>query len=163
MAGWLSQRIGAIVLRGPSAVVAERGADAQGALLLAARHDGYAARFGVLHERRWRLSQDEAGLTGEDAFLPGGKGRKGGMRRAPVAIRFHLHPSVRATRSGERTVRLAGAACTWEFSAQAGTLALEESVFFAALDGARRTEQIVLRLVLEGETRVDWAFRRVAA
>ena len=169
MAGWLSQRIGPVVLRGPTDVAAERGTDAQGALLLAARHDGYVRDFGLVHERRWRLTRDAAVLEGEDAFRPAGKGA---LRPATAAIRFHLHPSVRATRTGESTVRLAGAggakAVDWEFTADGGGLALEESVFFAAVEGTRRTEQIVLRVALAAEsrtaeTRVTWRFGRVPA
>jgi uncharacterized heparinase superfamily protein len=38
---------------------------------------------------------------------------------------------------------------------------IEESVFFAASNGARRTEQIVLHLTVQDGTRVAWRFRKL--
>ena len=78
-----------------------------------------------------------------------------------AAIRFHLHPTVRASRVG-RGVRLAGAGAPWLFEADELDPVIEESVFFAALNGARRTEQIVLHLTVADGTRVAWRFRRLA-
>ncbi len=158
MAGWLSQRIGAVVLRGPVEVVAERGEEPDGALLLAGSHDGYVAPFGLVHERRWRLAA--ACVEGEDRFRAAEGAR---ARGGACAIRFHLHPSVRASRTGARNVRLAlpgGGA--WFFEAATGEVALEESVFFAHFGGPRRTEQIVVRLEAAGGVRVGWSFRQAA-
>ncbi|MGX7703484.1 heparinase II/III family protein [Methylobacterium sp. Gmos1] len=158
LAAWLKRRMGPVVVRGPAEVTVERGSDAAGAAVLAARHDGYAPTLGLLHERRWRLHPDGALLEGDDGFLRDPSGR-GGPTEA--AIRFHLHPSVRASRVG-RGVRLSGAGAPWLFEADEIDPVIEESVFFAALNGARRTEQIVLHLTAADGTRVAWRFRRLA-
>ncbi|SFU64863.1 Uncharacterized conserved protein, heparinase superfamily [Methylobacterium sp. 174MFSha1.1] len=157
LAAWLKRRMGPIVVRGPAEVTVERGSDAAGAAVLAARHDGYAPTLGLLHERRWRLHPDGALLEGHDGFVRDAAGRGG---PAEAAIRFHLHPSVRASRVG-RGVRLAGAGAPWLFEADEIDPVIEESVFFAALNGARRTEQIVLHLTAADGTRVAWRFRRL--
>ena len=43
--------------------------DESGAIALRAMHDGYASRFGILHERVLLLSKDGSRLEGEDIFL----------------------------------------------------------------------------------------------
>jgi uncharacterized heparinase superfamily protein len=139
----------------------ERGTDAGGACVLAARHDGYVPTLGLRHERRWRLHPDGGLLEGDDGFVrdPSGRGDPGSTVEA--AIRFHLHPSVRASRVGQG-VRLAGAGAPWLFEADGIDPVIEESVFFAAFNGARRTEQIVLHLTVQDGTRAAWRFRRLA-
>ncbi|KMO16677.1 heparinase II/III family protein [Methylobacterium platani] len=163
LAAWLTRRMGPIIVRGPAEVAVERGSDAEGASVLAARHDGYVPTLGLRHERRWRLHADGALLEGHDGFVA-----ETGARGDPVgsgdpvaaAIRFHLHPSVRASRVG-RGVHLAGAGAPWLFEVDEIDPVIEESVFFAAFNGARRTEQIVLHLTVGDGTRVAWRFRRL--
>ena len=102
-------------------------------------------------------------LEGHDGFVRATGPHEAKGRREPVeaAIRFHLHPSVRASRVG-RGVRLTGAGAPWLFEADEIDPVIEESVFFAAFNGARRTEQIVLHLTVGDGTRVAWRFRRLA-
>ena len=65
-----------------------------------------------------------------------------------MVLRFHLHPAVKASRSqdGQTVMLVLPNGQSWAFEADGLPLALEESVFFAAADGLRRTEQIVVRL-----------------
>ncbi|ACL60067.1 heparinase II/III family protein [Methylobacterium nodulans] len=163
LAVWLKSRIGPVIVRGPAHVPSERGSEPDGTSVLAASHDGYVPSFGLVHERRWRLAADGALLEGEDAFLRPLREGSGRDETRPVeaAIRFHLHPSVRVGREGH-AVRLLGAnGETWLFEAEAIDPVIEESVFFAAFNGARRTEQIVLHLSVTDGTRVAWRFRRL--
>lgn len=158
VSAWLLHRRGPVVLSGPTSVAVERRTE-PGASVLAARHDGYVASFGVIHERRWRLSADPECLEGEDAFRR--EGRHGGRPRA-VAVRFHLHTSVTARAEAEGSVALTLATGeAWRFTAEGGTLALEESVYFAGVVGARKTTQIVLHLTVAEEARLRWRIARV--
>lgn len=165
LAAWLKGRIGPVIVRGPAEVPVERGQES-GTQVLAARHDGYAPTLGLIHERRWRLSADGVLLQGDDAFVgaerPGRAGTHGRAEPDPVeaAIRFHLHPSLRVGREG-RAVRLAAPGEAWLFEADGIDPVIEESVFFAASNGARRTEQIVLHLTVQDGTRVAWRFRKL--
>lgn len=159
-AGPVNQRLGRFlgspVLSGPRLVSATREATAEG-LSLTASHDGYIKRFGLIHERSFDLGGHGDRLEGEDTFISQ-------ESTAPVGteatLRFHLHPAVRASRLADGT----GALLTlpnrdvWSFEVDVGDLSLEESVFFAAADGIRRTEQIVVA-VDAGTTRsVRWRF-----
>ncbi|HKH34532.1 MAG TPA: heparinase II/III family protein [Beijerinckiaceae bacterium] len=161
IAGWLIRRLGQALIRGPREVPVDRreAAEAGSDILLRASHDGYR-RFGIMHERIWRLSGTGARLEGEDGFARPGS-RTGAV---PIAIRFHLAPGVRASRvqGGDAVVILLPNREAWQFEAEGVEPALEESIFFAASEGLRRAEQIVLSLDAGKAPRVKWRFERLA-
>jgi len=150
---------GPAILSGPRKVAARRETDGD-ATTLVASHDGYRKRFGLVHQRRWRLAASGERLEGEDRFT-----REGRRHQTPVgvAIRFHLHPGVKASRSqdGQTAMLLLPDGEAWAFEADGLILSLEESVFFAAPDGARRTEQVVVAVEAGPETVVPWRFVRL--
>lgn len=159
---WLSRRLGPVVLRGPGDVQSVRSEEGD-ARVVAARHDGYARDYGIVHERRWQLSGDGSRLEGEDAFLREGEGRAR-TRGRDVAIRFHLHPAIAVRAEAADGLDLASPLGElWRFSAEGAAVAVEESVYFAGLGGARRTDQIVLHLRVGDPARVRWSFVRIAA
>ena len=147
------------VLRGPAAVASER-VEEPDSVMLAARHDGYAPDFGIVHERRWQLFPTNTRLEGRDAFLRQGKAR---VRGHDVAIRFHLHPGI-AVRGVPDGLELASALGeVWVFRASGAEIAIEESVYFSGLTGPRRTDQIVLHLRVSDDVEVRWSFARLAS
>ncbi len=150
---------GPLVLAGPRTVPVHRARTAQGTLLVAS-HDGYGPGFGVVHERQFALGADGSRLEGEDILKPARAGRD--LPDHPFAIRFHLHPAVAATVvDGETVLLRLSTGETWQFEAGGRSVALEESVFFAGVDGTRRTLQIVVE-ARSGESRsVAWAFTRI--
>jgi uncharacterized heparinase superfamily protein len=161
LAAWLARRLGHALIRGPRDVSLERREELDGereTQVLRASHDGYR-RLGVVHERLWRLSEAGERLEGEDAFTR--RASRGGA--VPVAIRFHLAPGVRASRvqGGDVIMLLLTNREAWQFEADGVEPALEESVFFAASDGLRRAEQIVLSFDAGTIPRVRWHFERL--
>lgn len=129
-----------------------------------ATHDGYARRFGLIHERRLTLSSDGRQLTGEDRLYPAEKRRRRPENIA-FAARFHLAPAVEvtATADGQGAIlRLRGGAA-WQFRCRGGQLMLEDSVW---IDGAARPQQ-TLMLAITGETPPDgmtisWELKRAS-
>jgi uncharacterized heparinase superfamily protein len=158
IAAWLLKRLGPVALAGPQTVAAER-AERDHVQILDARHDAYRPRFGVTHERRWRLSREGQRLEGEDTFIPDA----GTSPTEEAFIRFHLFPGIRASRAqGGRVVMLVlPNREAWQFEALPVEAWLEDSIFFSATDGARRTEQIVLKLRLGETSSVRWRFERL--
>ncbi|KEO88903.1 heparinase [Erythrobacter longus] len=59
-----------------------------------ASHDGYAARFGLIHERILTVANDGNEIVGEDILVPAS--RKGKRGKVGFAIRFHLGKGVEA-------------------------------------------------------------------
>jgi hypothetical protein len=61
-----------------------------GATRLEASHNGYAARYGLIHRRILILRDDGAELRGEDLLVP--RAARGKRGKVGFAIRFHLGP-----------------------------------------------------------------------
>lgn len=130
-----------------------------GNLWLELSHDGYVDAFGLVHERRLYLDASGADLRGEDAIR--GSGSKGGAGLA-FAVRFHLHPGVRASLVADRSAALlrlpSGAG--WRLRVTGGALALEESVYLAAGEPRRAEQLVVSGRLRPTEARVKWALSR---
>jgi uncharacterized heparinase superfamily protein len=151
---------GAPVVSGPVDVENYREVVANGELLTTS-HDGYVPRFGVIHRRVLMVALDGSRLDGEDTVspAPGGRNRS---NQTDYALRFHLHPSVKASRlSDARGVMLVlPNRDVWTFEALDDKVELEDSVFLAGNDGPRRTAQIVIRQESRHASSVRWSFVR---
>ena len=150
--------LGPRLVDGPAHVEAKR-RESEDGTHLDARHDGYAAPFGIVHERRWFVSHDGTDIRGEDTFVS-----HADAAPQPFAVRFHLHPSVKAARmaDGKAIVLTLPSGATWRFGSDA-TLDLPDSVYLGTGDAIRRSHQIVIA----GETAaapvaVKWALKKIA-
>jgi uncharacterized heparinase superfamily protein len=150
---------GVPIVGGPRAVKIAREETDDG-IMLVATHDGYARPFNMIHRRVLKLSADGSALAGEDSFTPA-RGDKFSLRVPDeFAIRFHLHPSVKANRLTDRH----GVMLTlpdrdvWTFNAYEDTVEIEESVYLAGSDGPRRTVQMVIYGHARTQPNVQWAF-----
>jgi uncharacterized heparinase superfamily protein len=151
---------GAPIVSGPSNVESYREVVPNGELLTSS-HDGYLARFGVVHRRVLMAAQDGSRLDGEDTLSPVPGARVRG-NETDFALRFHLHPSVKASRlSDARGVMLVlPSRDVWTFEALEDRVELEDSVFLAGNDGPRRTAQIVIRQDSRHASSIRWSFVR---
>src|SRR5580692_11774023 len=108
---------GSPMLGGPGHVNVTREERSDGIMLRAA-HDGYADRFDIIHERTVVLSNDGNKLEGEDMFISatGGQIR---VKNDAYAVRFHLHPSAKATRltDGHGVMLMTAGRDVWTFTA----------------------------------------------
>jgi uncharacterized heparinase superfamily protein len=149
---------GTPMVGGPTEVAVAREEQSNG-LMLRASHDGYAEAFNVIHERVLLLSTDGRRLDGEDAFTPA-QGDAVPAGRDQFAVRFHLHPSVRANRlaDGHSAMLLMANKEVWTFNAYEDRVDIEESVYLAGPDGPRRTVQIVIYGRARKVMRVQWTF-----
>jgi uncharacterized heparinase superfamily protein len=154
---------GAPIVSGPTNVESYREALAKGELLTAS-HDGYLARFGVVHRRVLMAAHGGSRLDGEDTLSPPPGARIKG-RDTDYALRFHLHPAVKASHlSDARGVMLVlPNREVWTFEALDDRVELEDSVFLAGNDGPRRTAQIVIRQDLKQAASIRWSFVRSTA
>ena len=152
----ISSIIGAPLVDGPHEVRCDR-LDQPGSQGFIAGHDGYVRRFGIYHERRLTLSAEGDSLAGVDRFIPQGGSAS---QHDAVVIRFHLHPDVELFRDGKgRLVLAPPQADRWFFSCNLAPR-VEESIFFAALGGPRRSRQIVLAFRASEVPEAQWQFHR---
>ncbi len=154
---------GAPITRGPVHVEAYRESVSNG-LLLTTSHDGYMSQFGIVHRRVLMMSSDGTRLDGEDT-LTTAPGYRVKASSDDFALRFHLHPSVKASRlSDAKGVMLVlPSRDVWTFEALDDRVDLEESVFLAGTDGPRRTAQIVIKQTARQASSIRWSFVRSAA
>jgi uncharacterized heparinase superfamily protein len=151
---------GTPIIGGPRAVHVTRSDTPEGAALVTS-HDGYAGEFGIVHHRALRLSLDGRTLDGEDSFMPAHGDALPGQSRDEFAVRFHLHPAVKANRLSERrgVILLLPDRELWTFNAFDRVVEIEESVFLSGPDGPRRTVQIVIYGHAHETPKVRWSFR----
>ena len=138
-------------------------ADDAGAQWLDMCHDGYRSLYGIIHRRRLWLSPDGGDLRGEDSFL-GYDGRPITVPDQRYIVRFHLHPTVKATlaQSGQAVLMRLPSGRGWRLRATGAGIGLAESIYLGEQGRVRRTEQIVLvgQVPVEGTT-VKWALTRM--
>ena len=161
--GSFRKLIGLPIVSGPGKVESVREAH-EDALVLRTSHDGYADRFGFIHQRALMLSAGGNRLDGEDVFVPTGTASRAGTAD-DFAVRFHLHPSIKANRltDGHGVMLMLPNREVWTFDAHEDRVELEESVFLAGSDGPRRTVQIVIHGHARQVRRVHWTFASIHA
>jgi uncharacterized heparinase superfamily protein len=154
---------GAPVVSGPSNVESYREVVANG-VLLTTSHNGYQAGLGVVHRRVLLVSHDGSRLDGEDTVTPT-RGARIKANQSDYALRFHLHPSVKASRlsDGRGVMLVLPNREVWTFEALDDKVELEDSVFLAGNDGPRRTAQIVIRQDARHAPSIRWSFARSTA
>jgi uncharacterized heparinase superfamily protein len=149
------------IIAGPRKVEARRLEDAN-AIEIEGAHDGYDQRFGLVHARRLTLVADGRRIEGEDRLLPTSR-RVPGAGQAEYALRFHLHPSVRAEIVSEGAgvgLSLADGQ-DWLFHASGLPVTLEESIFLGGREGPRNTTQIVVNARVRDVPAVVWMLERL--
>jgi uncharacterized heparinase superfamily protein len=132
---------------------------------LRAAHDGYADRYGIVHERTLILAADGTRLEGEDLFLDADGGAQVHTARDEFAVRFYLHPSVKATRltDGHGVMLMTPNKEVWTFSAHEDRVELEDGVYLAGSEGPRKTAQLVIHGRARTASRVLWSFQQTNA
>ncbi len=151
---------GAPIVGGPRRVLVERGDTAEGANLHVT-HDGYVADFGIVHSRTLHVGVDGRTVDGEDSFSGTDDRPIPGRVADEYAIRFHLHPTVKANRlsEGRGVILLMPDREAWTFTSHGQTVEVEESVYLAGNDGPRRAVQIVIYGKARELPSVRWSFR----
>ncbi len=149
---------GAPIVGGPQRVTADR-SEQEGATVLRTSHDGYVPSFDIIHQRSLMIAADGRRIDGEDVFSPA-VGNAIAAGHDQFAIRFHLHPSVKANRLSDAHGAMLVMANkeVWTFTAYEDRIDLEESVYLAGNDGPRRTVQLVIHGRARNVMRVQWTF-----
>ncbi|MFL4981987.1 MAG: heparinase II/III family protein [Xanthobacteraceae bacterium] len=160
--GSLQRLLGVPIVAGPGDVPVAREDRGDGTLLRVS-HDGYAQRYGMVLQRTVRLADNGGRLDGEDAFLPVRGRRLPENKPDDFAIRFHLHPAVKASRltDGHSVMLMLPNRQVWSFTAYEDRVEVEESVYLSATDGPRRAVQIVVYGQARKTPRVQWTFAQM--
>lgn len=131
---------------------------------LEASHNGYAARYGVTHQRILLLRDDGTELRGEDLLVPAGRKAKRG--KVGFAIRFHLGPEVDVslTADGQGVGLLLPDGGFWLFrsGAEDAGVSVEDSLWVDGHGRPQATQQIVVQgMVSRGGGNFGWIFKKM--
>ena len=112
---------------------------------------------GLRHERLLFLDRKADELRGEDRLMPSGTAHRSSA--APMAVRFHLAPQVRATlaRDGKSVLIQGASGPGWWLRNDAAEASIEGSIHIE--DGEpKRTLQVVLRTHADAHAgaRIRW-------
>lgn len=168
---WQRRLLGDRFQHGPDPVRARRNEEDVG-VWLEASHDGYRSQFGVGIRRRLFLAVDGGDLRGEDGiYRPVEDGPPDDPEKLlSFAIRFHLHPGVKASLSRDSLSALLVLpnGDGWRFRTDGGPVRLERSVYLAGGAPPVRSTQLVIAGEAESygggdrpPNRVRWAFQRL--
>ena len=154
----MSRSLDGLIVSGPSPVQVIRQTTEEGYSLEAA-HDGYVAKYGLLHRRVLTVAPDGSYLLGQDSLSSAARSK---TASGDYVLRFHLHPSLRVQAyEDQRAAQLVAAnGEAWLFHAHGLPVTLEQSIFFAAPDGTRPTLQLVLTGSLKDQPEIKWALLR---
>ena len=129
-------------------------------------HDGYLERFGVTHARQMLIAPNGLLISAEDKLsAPQGlKSPDENLIAGDYAVRFHLHPSVRAELGSDGQsveLRLKNGEA-WRITSNAPETTLEQSFFLADARGPQSTSQVVLGGFIgeASEVRIVWNIER---
>ena len=126
-------------------------------------HDGYVRRMGYVHRRLLIVSVDGREIRGEDMLTPAARRRK--PVKLPAQLRFHLAPLVEptATADGMGALLRIEMGPIWQFRANAGKLAIEESLWVDTEGRPHETRQLVVTAeALPGGSTIGWLFKRMS-
>ena len=125
-------------------------------------HDGYLKQFGAIHSRKLSLSAGGNRIEGTDRLSGPGSRPLNSKKPADFAIRFHLHPSVSAgkTDNGASIIMLCGSGLAWKLTCIDCQPEIEESIFFSAVTGPKRSKQIVLAGDGHKTPEIRWLLQR---
>ncbi|MEN7538187.1 heparinase II/III family protein [Aurantiacibacter flavus] len=129
---------------------------------LEASHDGYAARFGLVHQRILTLREDGSEVRGEDLLVPAG--RRGKRGKVPFAIRFHLGPQVELRPSSNS--RSAGLVLPdgsyWQFVSADAEIEVDESLWVDSMGHLHPVQQLVIQgLASRGGGHYAWLLKKM--
>lgn len=129
---------------------------------LEASHDGYSARYGLVHRRILILRDDGTELRGEDLLVP--TGRKGKRGKVSFAVRFHLGPGIDVglseDRQGVGLVLPDGS--YWQFRSGGAELRVEESIWIDGNGRPQPVQQILMQgLVSRGGGNFAWLLKKM--
>jgi uncharacterized heparinase superfamily protein len=159
--GSFRRMLGSTIVSGPTHLPVAREENDE-SLVLRASHDGYADTFAIVHQRTLLLARDGTRLQGEDMFLPASGNALPGNGRDAFAVRFHLHPAVKASgvKDGQGVMLVLPDRDVWTFEAGGAPVALEESVYLGGAEGPRRALQMVVYGNAREIPQVNWSFTR---
>lgn len=156
-----SRYIGPVIVSGVSAVKVDRSEESEGIDRLVASHDGYAHRFGFIHEREIRMDALGLEISGCDRFVPA----KNALNEVDPGLfamaRFHIHPAIDiAVMEDDAVLLTAPDGESWYLQFPNLRPTVSEDIFFADASGISRSQQVEVAFSVNVTPEIRWALTR---
>lgn len=128
-------------------------------------HSGYVKEFGIRHQRSLTLDTNGDRLFGQEWFSGPNKSEMRYTTKDKVALRFHLHPNIKASLAANSETCLLETIDgeQWRFDCPGFQVELVESIFFATLPAPKNTWQIVIHTKAYDNPEINWALQKIQA
>ena len=154
---------GPVFSDGVTEVKVERAELDDGSEGLIARHDGYLAPFGLIHERTLQVNAQGNQIRGNDRLIREDGSDPPVDLETRAVIRFHIHPQIEIREVDEHEVRLAAPdGEAWALSTSDTAIQVEDDVFFADPSGIRASRQIELHFPHGDSLEIQWVLSRIS-
>lgn len=155
-----SRFLGPIIVGGVKTINVSRTERESGADGVAASHDGYLKRFGLLYERDILVAATGNEIRGRERFFKPAD-PTGAIDKGVAVVRFHIHPTIQLYRASANETRLvAPDGEAWALTCVDVPVEEEEDVFFADPSGVRASRQLTLTMPLNTVPEVQWSLVR---
>lgn len=128
-------------------------------ILLDMKHNGFEPSHGIIHQRRFYLSDNGLDVRGEDTLTAALDPEDA----LTINIRFHLHPRVLVSlvQDGQEALLRLQSGLGFRFFSVGGTLTLENSIYLGSGLKPIKTKQLVITSrMLEKTHQLKWALQR---
>lgn len=139
--------------------------DTSNSTTITAAHSGYVKEFGIRHQRSLTLDSEGERLFGQEWFSGPNKSDMRYTTKDKAALRFHLHPDIKASISANQETCLLETRDgeQWRFDCPGFKVELAESIFFASLPAPKPTWQIVIHTKVYDNPEINWALQKIQA
>ena len=126
------------------------------------RHHGYRKKFGIIHVRRIHVYHDAMEIRGNDTIIA--IENFDCNKKNLAVLRFHLHPSVSASSTGnnEEILLRPNKGAGWLFKVNSLSAKVDESVYLGIKGKMKRSQQIVVEFdIVSSRQEILWKFLRL--
>ncbi len=121
-------------------------------------HDGYLARYGVIHQRNLEFDNDKSILFGKEKLI-----KKKNFKVTNFEIRFHLLPNIKVTKlQDKKSVLIELENSGWRFFSNDGLIGVETGLYFGNKNNYIENQNIFISGVTQNnEQLIEWQISKI--
>ena len=123
-----------------------------------ASHDGYAKRYGIIHNRKLEFFHDTLKLIGNDKII-----KKKNFKSTNFELRFHLVPNARVMKTLDgRSIFIEIEKEGWKFTSSTHKIDFETGLYFGQKNSFMENQNIFISDVInEKDNSIQWKIEKV--
>ncbi|MDA9604581.1 heparinase II/III-family protein [Candidatus Pelagibacter sp.] len=125
---------------------------------IAAAHDGYLKRYGIIHEREIEFYPEHSKFIGYDKIIS-----KNEMKNLKFEIRFHLEPNVKVMKTrNNKSVFIDLDGEGWKFNSDDNDINIDNGLYFGKKNSFTENQNIFISAMTNGENQtIRWEITKL--